>query len=296
MRNQNYVYLGDMKSRSSYIYNIVNNLDDMAASNLNIMVTGDRGTGRDTVAKELHRRSPQAGEPMQVITCMTAKDEDIELSPGCLIYIDRVNLLNRRLQRRLLSLLKQAHDVRVVSSADADIGQMMAEDRFYTELHAMLAQAAIELPALALRREDIPMLARQALSKYNKDYGKKVKIESGALSLLKKYNFKCNVKELFSIIERAVLVNKSGVIKANSVMSILDMENVIFATLMKDSSLSYKSEMERFEKELIATALANTGSTHRAAAQLGVSQAFVYKRCKYYGIELKGSSENADYK
>ena len=163
---------------------------------------------------------------------------------------------------------------------------MAAKGDFPKDLFRTLAEVFIQVPKICQRREDIPAMVRDALRKYNKKYDKHVKIESSAMTHLVHYNYRSNISELYNIVERAVLINTTGTIKANSILSVLDADSLSLVTMMKDDKLSLKESLDRYERTLLVNAINDTETAEAAARLLHISRSSLYAKCSKYGIEV----------
>lgn len=267
---------------------LLNKARAVAATDTNVMLCGETGTGRDSLAEAIQFMSLKTDEPFYVLRCGEDNDEDAinNLSTGT-IYLDEVHRLTMGLQRKLLIRLRDnGQGMRIISSACVTIESMVSHGKFYSALHSILSGIRLDIPPLRERREDIYYIVLSFIKKYNRKYQKRVTIESGAMKLLRHYTFPGNLAELDSIIHRAVLINTSGTIKTNSIMTVLDMDKVVFATLIKGTNIEYQREMDRLSKELIINALRNTGSMRQAAKQLNLTHGTMSNKCNTLGIDI----------
>lgn len=290
MTKSNYMEVGKIRTRNHIMKEILSNIEVIVNAG-RVMIVGERGTGRDTLAQVIHEAGPLSGEPMVTIPCRDILKNDVRgLSSDRLIYFDEIHCLKKGLQRDLIKILGSKPELRTVSSADICIGDMMDNDGFLLELYQMLTYARVGVPNLHQRGEDIPAMVREAVRFYNKKYGKSIKIDSKALTPLKHYSYRGNITELYSIIERAVLINNTGVIKVNSILSVLDSESLSLVTMMKESDLSLKESLKRYERMLIVNAIEDTDSFTKAAKLLQVNRQTLYEKCEKLGIQLRDES------
>ena len=231
MGRKNYVTAGNIKTKNAYMQKVVDSLDEIACYR-RVVIGGDMGTGRDTVAELIHERSAQSSLPMRKVDCRQAKAYDLFIKPDVVTYLDDVHTLNKGMRRKLVLELRENADACVISSAREDLMDMAAKGDFPKDLFRTLAEVFIQVPRICQRREDIPAMVRDALSKYNKKYDKHVKIESSAMTHLVHYNYRSNISELYNIVERAVLINTTGTIKANSILSVLDADSLSLVTMI----------------------------------------------------------------
>lgn len=273
-----------IKTKNMNMLRILGELEDVALGGKNVLVTGGPGSGRDTVAGIIHKKSARCNDGFYKVECKGAVAEDMELGPEGTYYFDRAEHMTAKAQRKLIEEIDRVPNARIIVSAGPKLKAKLDEGKFYKKLYYRLCERTIDLPSLQSRREDITDLTREFIRYYNWVYDKDVSIEKGALNLLKCYKFPGNITELRNIIDRAVLVCRGKVIKTNSIMSILDMESVVFQSLVSDSPLSLKSEVDRLERNMIQTAIANQGSMTKAAALLDIDVSTISRKCKQLGI------------
>lgn len=273
-----------IKTKNMNMLRILGELDDVAIGDKNVLLIGGPGSGRDTFANIIHNRSLRCNDGFHKIQCKGASVEEMKLNPAGTYYFDRVEHLTVKAQHRLMEEIDCVPNARIISCSSQKLNDKLDGGKFYKKLYYRLCERTITLPSLQSRREDITDLTREFIRYYNWVYDKDVTIEKGALNLLKYYRFPGNITELRNIIDRAVLVCRGKAIKTNSIMSILDMENVVFQSLVSDSPLSLKSEVDRLERNMIETAIANQGSMTKAAALLDIDVSTISRKCKQLGI------------
>lgn len=203
-----------------------------------VLITGAQGTGKEVVARELHRRSPRSGRPFQVIDCsvmngelfrselfghrrgaFTGADRDkrglLSAAEGGTVFLDEIGELPPDAQARLLRFL-QDHDVRavgddsyvhvdvrVIAATNRNLEKEMEQGRFRRDLYDRLNVVHVRMPTLKERLEDIPLLADYFLKRYCELEGVQFEpFDAGALSLLRQYEWPGNVRQLEKFIER----------------------------------------------------------------------------------------------
>lgn len=285
-KESNFMTLGTLKSKNLFMKQIMSALDYISSSDVNVIIVGESGTGKNTVAETIHSLSPLSHIPMEVISCRNATGNDLHLNPETVTYVDEVHFLGRLLQNKLLKCMKETPGARIIASTDSRIGPMMDNGKFRVALYMELAGMRIGMPRLYQRQEDIPSIVRDALKKANKKYMKKVKLTARAMKPLIHYRYKGNITELYSIIDRAVLMAQDDTIKLNSILSIMDMDSLSLISLTDCSSLSYGAAMARFEKELLSGALTDGGSAARAATILQMDESMFAERCRIQGVDM----------
>ena len=175
-------------------------------------------------------------------------------------------------------------DVRVVAATNKDLAKEMAEGRFREDLYYRLAVVTVELPPLRERREDLGELIEYFVQKYNREYGRRVKgVSPAVLGAFTEYAWPGNIRQLSSVMERAVLLNEGGVIGEEDIRGELRLAHGPAAALMfeiPDEGLDF----EALEKELLRKALAKAGGVATKAAKLlGMSyKTFLYRLEKFH--------------
>ncbi|MFM7142176.1 MAG: sigma 54-interacting transcriptional regulator [Alphaproteobacteria bacterium] len=221
-------------------------MDSAASSPITVLVEGETGTGKELVARGIHRAGPRASGPFVAVNCaalpetlleselfghrrgaFTGADRDrrglFEVASGGTVFLDEVGEMPLAMQAKLLRVLQESEvipigdsrprrvDVRVLSATNRDLRRELAERRFREDLYYRLATFPIRLPALRERRDDIPALADHFLARAAERHGKAIDaIEPGALDVLVRHDWPGNARELQNEIERAVALASSG--------------------------------------------------------------------------------------
>jgi DNA-binding NtrC family response regulator len=284
----------------------------VAASDANILITGEAGVGKGELARLIHERSRRAGRAFisvnmggiaesifesemfgHVRGAFTDARADrigrFELADGGTLFLDEVACLPYNQQGKLLRVLESGDyepvgssrtrhaDVRVISATNGDLRGMIAQNAFRDDLLFRLNTVEIDLPPLRERREDIMPLAVRFLDIYTRKYGR----ESGgfardAVQALLSYGWPGNVRELSHVIERAVLIGGNKEVQPGDLM--LERRGAAGAARLESLTLDAAEEM------LIRNALERCGGNVQAAAeQLGLSRSALYRRMEKYG-------------
>jgi DNA-binding NtrC family response regulator len=280
-------------------------------SDANVLITGENGSGKGTVAQALHAVSPRTGKPLVTVNAgglsegvfeselfghvkgafTDAKENRVgrfELADGGTLFLDEVANIPLNLQAKLLRVLETGEfepvgssrtrraDVRIVSATNADLSQEVQAGRFRQDLLFRLNTIEIHVPPLRERREDIPLLAAHFLKQHAQRYRKRISgFEAEAVRALESHTWPGNVRELDHAVERAVLMARGERIAASD----LGLRQAEAAGRIEDMSLE---EVECF---LIRKALARfDGNVSRAAEALGLSRSALYRRLQRYGL------------
>ena len=281
-------------------------------SEANVLVTGENGTGKGTVARALHAVSLRSSRPLATVNAgglsegvfeselfghvkgafTDAKTDRVgrfEMADGGTLFLDEIANVPMNLQPKLLRVLETGEfervgssktrraDVRIISATNSDLHEEVKSGRFRQDLLFRLNTIEIRIPPVRERREDIPLLAAHFLRQHAQRYRKRVTgFETAALRALTEHSWPGNVRELDHAVERAVLMTAGPEIKTDDLGLRAGGER---ETRLDDMSLE---EVECF---LIKKALARyDGNVSRAAEALGLSRSALYRRLQRYGL------------
>lgn len=297
---------------SESMQNILRTIDKVADTDANILLLGENGTGKELVAREIHKRSARSGEVF-ITADMGAFAETLfeselfghtrgsftdaredkpgrfEIASGGTLFLDEIGNLPLRLQPKLLTVLQSREvyrvgssipvpiDIRLISATNQLPEKMVGNGSFREDLLYRINTITISIPPLRERRDDIPLLAESFSTLYGTKYGKSdIRISKTALKKLVSHNFPGNVRELQHIIEKAVILTDSGTLSSEDLFF-----NTSAARLKPEKGLN----LEENEKELIAEALNRSGNNYTVAcSELGISRKTLYNKIKKYGL------------
>jgi DNA-binding NtrC family response regulator len=304
----------EMLGESAAMKNVKSIIEKVAKTDANILILGENGTGKELVARALHRQSIRAerdfiGVDMGAVSeslfeselfgykkgAFTDAKEDrpgrFELANKGSLFLDEIGNLSLSLQSKLLAVLQNREfkplgsnktvpiDVRLICATNMPLHQMIKENKFRQDLMYRINTVEIFLPPLRERGEDIPLLANHFLIAYSKKYNKPLKkISPQAISKLQKYHFPGNVRELQHAIERVVIMSDGIMIQPDD-----------FFFLNQKSDNEEKSvdsyNLDDVEKSVIERALNKyNGNISKAAKELGLTRASLYRRLEKYGL------------
>ena len=226
---------------SQALTDVMNKVERVAPVPRPVLVLGERGTGKELIARAIHHLSPRTTEPFVTINCAAVPEALLEselfgheegaftgatkqkegkfaLADGGTLFLDEIGNMSLEFQAKILRVLEYQRfervagaesiqvDVRVIAATNADLVKDMEEGRFRRDLYDRLAFEVIELPPLRERLDDVPALAKHVLERFREEVsGIAVShISAEALERLSAYNFPGNVRELRNVIERAV--------------------------------------------------------------------------------------------
>jgi len=290
-----------------------------------ILISGETGVGKEVVANLIHKSSPRANMPFIKINCGAIPESLLESElfgyergaftganregnigifesahKGSLL-LDEIGELSNSMQVKLLRVLQdreirrvggswsKAIDVRVIASTNKNLSENINKGSFRMDLFYRLNAFTIEIPPLRERREDILPLLEYFLQQLFADYGIKKEFDSNSLSIIKNHNFYGNVRELRNIVEVAYINSDQEVITSDSLPDYLrnfsyPLQDYSSCSIEKNNQ-SLPSLLDSIEKEVIIKALRSNSSIRKAAAQLGISNATILRKIKYYKLE-----------
>jgi PAS domain S-box-containing protein len=233
----------ELVGSSRALTQVLRHIATVAPSDATVLLTGETGTGKELVARAIHRASARRDAALIAVNCaalspgliesevfghergaftgaVARKIGRFELADGGTILLDEVGELSLELQAKLLRVLQEGElervgggkrvrvNVRVIAATNRDLTKAVAEGRFRADLYYRLNVFPIHLPPLRERREDIPLLAKYFAVRYGPQAGKRIETCSRkALGALTAYNWPGNIRELQNVIERAVLLS-----------------------------------------------------------------------------------------
>lgn len=306
--------------RSRAISEVITVVKKVAASPVTVLILGESGTGKELVARAIHYNSPRSGKPFTAINCAaipetlleselfgyepgaftgatTRKVGLFEASNGGTIFLDEIGDLPALTQSKMLRVLQEREvrrlggresikvDVRVITATNKDLEEEMEKGRFREDLFYRLKVVTIQLPPLRERREDIPELAGYFLERYNREFGKRIrKIDESAIRALQEYHWPGNIRQLESVIEKAVLMCDKDVITTGDIAGELvsPKRRSVFDIDIPANGLNF----EEIEKELLKRAMVKCdGVAAKAARLLGMSYKTFWYRWEKFGLE-----------
>ncbi|HET6515086.1 MAG TPA: sigma-54 dependent transcriptional regulator [Thermodesulfovibrionales bacterium] len=236
---------------SAVMRTVIGEVRNISGSGKNVLLNGEIGTGRELIARAIHLNSGRDGKPFIPVNLFTIPEELLEArlfgyvkgafkdaltsrkglfeeADGGTLYLRDIGFLSGSLQAKLFRALEDHEtvpvggkqgikvDMRIVSATSHDIASAVAKEEFRKDLYGLLNGISLRLPPLRERKEDIEPLARHFIRKYSQDLCKPVKeLEGEALDLFLRYDWPGNVRELQNIIERAVLISDTDIIRVN---------------------------------------------------------------------------------
>ena len=288
-------------------------------SDITVLVRGESGTGKELIARLFHFNSPRKEEPFVAINCAALPEPLIESelfghekgaftgatyqrigaferAEGGTLFLDEIGDMQPALQAKLLRVLQERNisriggsttlpvNVRVIAATNQNLEHAIQQGTFREDLFYRLSAFPISIPPLRERREDIPLLANHFIEKCATRMGKSISgLSNAALRVLLQYDWPGNVRELENAIERAALLETTGVLQAGNFPS--ELSPLLAAQSDQPTGIL---PLEKVEHQAIAHALeASDHNVTRAAQALGINRATLYRKLKRYDLILK---------
>ncbi len=274
----------------------------VSSSAATVLILGESGTGKELAAKAIHYNSPRRTKPFTAINCAAIPETLLEselfgyeagaftgatsrrtglfeATTGGTLFLDEVGDLPQITQSKILRVLQEKEvrrlggrdtikvDVRIITATNKDIEKEMQNGAFREDLYYRLKVVTIELPPLRERKEDIPALTDFFIRKYNQEFGKRIKSsENSAMKALAEYHWPGNIRQLESVIEKAVLMCDSNVITLKDIKNELKLSHPysILSIDVPDEGINF----EELEEELLKKAMSKANNVAAKAARL----------------------------
>jgi transcriptional regulator with PAS, ATPase and Fis domain len=303
---------GDVVGRSVRMREVFGVLERIAATDLTVLIGGETGSGKDVIARAIHKASPRAKGPFVVFDCaavapnlieselfghvkgaFTGADANregaFERADGGTLFLDEIGELSIDLQPKLLRALEQRQvkavggqkeipvDVRIIAATHRNLEQKVKEGDFRQDLFFRLSVVSVQVPALRHRLEDLPVLVEVILVSLGKPLG----VSPETMRILDSYDWPGNVRELRNVIESAAAVCDAEQIEPKHLMFFKPRRR---DPTMEKLPLAGKT-LESIERNAIAQTLEQCGGNKtRAAKQLGISPSTLYEKVKKYKL------------
>jgi two-component system, NtrC family, response regulator HydG len=306
----------ELVGTSSAIQKVFHTISKVANTDANVLILGENGTGKELVARALHRQSNRNNEAfisvdMGAITKSLFESElfghvkgaftdareeragRFEIASGGTLFLDEIGNIPLELQAKLLTILQNREvarvgsnkykpiDIRLICATNMAVQQMVVEDNFRQDLLYRINTVEIQIPPLRERIEDIPLLSEHFLTTYKRKYNKPdIRINQQTLKRFEKYHWPGNVRELQHTIERCVILSEGDIIQpAEFLFSVNDQQE------KSDGFVFDSYNLDEVEKMIIRRVISkNNGNITKAAGELGLTRTSLYRRMEKYGL------------
>ncbi len=304
----------DFIGQSEEMMSVFNTIKKVAATDANVLILGENGTGKELVARAIYRNSLRKDEVFINVDlgsiaetlfeselfghekgaftdAKTAKQGRFEIASGGTLFLDEIGNLTPQMQTKLLTVIERREvtrvgankpiniDVRLVCATNNDLHTEVAEGNFRQDLLYRINTVEIHLPPLRDRQGDIPILADHFLKVYSKKYRKSIRnIQSGAMKKLNHYSWPGNVRELQHAIERAVIMTEGDSLSPD--------DFILSSQAKSGGDFEFESyNLDEIEKQVISKVLKHyQGNITQAAQDLGLTRTSLYRRMEKHGL------------
>jgi DNA-binding NtrC family response regulator len=306
-RNENHVI-----GSSEAITSVLKTVAKVAKTSANVLITGENGTGKEVIAREIHRLSERAEQVMVTVDmgaiaeslfeselfghkkgAFTDAQSDrtgkIETASGGTLFLDEIGNLSLPLQAKLLSVLQNRTitrvgdnkpipvDVRLICATNCNLNQLVAEGRFREDLLYRINTIQVEIPPLRDRQKDVAELSEYFMKRYSRKYGREgIVFSKDTIEKLMKYHWPGNVRELQHAIEKAVILSDHDKLLPS---------DFNFKSDTSPDGGNINGTLEDMELTLIKNAIEQCdGNMSAVALRLGITRQTLYNKIKKYGI------------
>jgi DNA-binding NtrC family response regulator len=307
-----------MIGNSEPMHQVYELIEQVAGSDITVLIVGESGTGKELVARAMHQKSPRAESPFVTLNCgalpdslfeselfgyergaftgaVSTKAGRFELADGGTLFLDEVGELSPKAQVDFLRVLETKEfrhlggtkiikvNTRIIAATNRNLEEAVKSGAFRDDLYYRLNVIPIQLPPLRNRSEDIPLLVESFLAEFTQAHQKDLmEVAPSTLRLLKLYSWPGNIRELRNIIERLVVTVREKVIQPAH----LPLEVQASREEVRTMVVTLGTALEEIEREVIRRTLAEvTNHREKAAAILGISPRTLQYKIKAYGIK-----------
>ncbi|MGE0784124.1 MAG: sigma 54-interacting transcriptional regulator [Sandaracinaceae bacterium] len=296
---------GDIIGSCTPLLDVFNKVEKVATTNINVLITGETGTGKELIAREIHRRSPRLHNPFVVVNCgaipenlmeselfghvrgaftgaVATRNGKFQAADTGTLFLDEIGEMPVALQVKLLRALQEKIvikvgdtkpepvDIRVIAATNRDLEEEIQKNNFREDLYYRLNVVNLHLPPLRERGDDVVVLAKFMLQKYAEEFSSKVKgFTPNALIAIKKYDWPGNVRQLENRIKKAIVLCEKTLIGPE------DMD--LFAEVLAPIQTLAQAR-EDFQRRYILEVLErNNGNRTKTARDLGVDPRTIFR-------------------
>jgi DNA-binding NtrC family response regulator len=296
------------------IKRVMDIVDKVSKTDANILITGENGTGKGVIAKEIHRRSERSKKILVTVDMASipvslfeselfghmkgaftdakqSRTGRFESATGGTLFLDEIGNLSLNMQTKILNTLQERHiiplgsnkiipiDIRLICATNKNLDKMVMEGLFRQDLLFRINTIQIDLPPLRDRGSDIDLMAGYFLDKYSAKYNRgQMSLSKEVMTALRNYPWPGNIRELEHSIEKAVILSEGETVKSDG----LFLKRIPFPqSVTTDIPLMF----DQYEKDIIRKSLLrNMGNLASAARELGITRQTIYNKMKKYGL------------
>ncbi|MFC2118745.1 sigma-54-dependent transcriptional regulator [Bacteroidota bacterium] len=290
---------------------LIKTINKTAPTEANILITGENGTGKSVIAREIHRKSSRKNHVFVTVDLGSISESlfeselfghvkgaftdaksnrigRIESASGGSLFLDEIGNLSSKMQMKLLNVLQEKKitplgsndskpiDIRLITATNRNLEELIENNEFREDLYYRINTINIEIPPLRKRVGDIEPITSYFLDKFKKKYNRpELQISKDYINTLKQYNWPGNVRELEHSVEKSVILCETNVLEKTD----------IFIDRKKTPRQGYSGSLEEIEKQAIIDALErHYGSQINAARELNITRQTIYNKIKKYGL------------
>ena len=303
---------GQIIGESEALARVLSSIDKVAATDANVLILGENGTGKELVARALHNQSKRSDQPFINIDigaiaeslfeselfgytkgaftdAKTDRPGRFEVASGGTLFLDEIGNLNTQMQAKLLGVLESRSltrlgsdrpvkvDVRLVSATNMPLYDMVEDFSFRQDLLYRINTVEIRLPSLRERRTDIPLLSEHFVALFSRKYNKPgLTLAPDTLGKLQDYDWPGNIRELQHAIERAVIMAERNTLRT---------DDFVLEKHSPRTTTDMNLNLEAVERDTISKALVkHQGNLSKAAVELGLGRSTLYRKMEKYGL------------
>ncbi len=299
------LHFGEIVGTSRPMQEVFRKVEKVASTDISVLITGETGTGKELIAREIHRRSPRRERPFVTINCgaipenlleselfghvkgsftgaVANKAGKFQAADGGTLFLDEIGEMPLNLQVKILRAIQEkvvvrvgdtrpeVVDIRILAATNRELEEEIRRARFREDLYYRLNVVNLHLPPLRERGDDIPVVARYLLSRYGKEYESRVKgFSPNAAVAIRKYDWPGNIREMENRIKKAIVLAEGNLIGP---------EDLGLSGDALPAILSLAEAKDKFQRDYINEVLAlNNGNRTKTARDLGVDPRTIFR-------------------
>ena len=299
------LHFGEIVGTSRPMQEVFRKVEKVATTDISVLITGETGTGKELIAREIHRRSPRRDRPFVTINCgaipenlleselfghvkgsftgaVANKAGKFQAADGGTLFLDEIGEMPLNLQVKILRAIQERVvvrvgdtrpeqvDIRILAATNRELEEEIRHGRFRDDLYYRLNVVNLHLPPLRERGDDIPVIARYLLSRYGKEYDSRVKgFSPNAAVGIRKHDWPGNIREMENRIKKAIVLAEGNLIGP---------EDLGLSADTLPAILSLAAAKDKFQRDYINEVLAlNNGNRTKTARDLGVDPRTIFR-------------------